>query len=121
MCVNLTLVHFDTYHKACLLSLNARSYHTGSLTLGILLDAGGGKDNKNKGTGKKDARGKGTRDNKDKNRKPPKYRELIDGLLKLPKYRQAARAFAKKYARFNQATQISAMASRVEQILTEKH
>jgi UDP-N-acetylglucosamine:LPS N-acetylglucosamine transferase len=55
-----------------------------------------------------------------KARKPPDYAKLLDNLLKKTKYRQAARAFAKKYARFSQARQINLMANRVEEILAGK-
>jgi UDP:flavonoid glycosyltransferase YjiC (YdhE family) len=70
---------------------------------------------KNKPTGAKD-----DKDGKDKDGKPvpeTDYRALMRQLLKEDKFRAGARAFAKKYERFNQAGQSRAIASRVEQLL----
>jgi UDP:flavonoid glycosyltransferase YjiC (YdhE family) len=59
----------------------------------------------------------------DKSGKKPKprpetdYAKLIDDLLTQPGFRAAAKKFAAKYARFNQAGQSRAISTRIEQLL----
>jgi len=50
-------------------------------------------------------------------KKKPDYRELLKRLLSESGFLDAARAFAAKYAKFNQTAQVNAMAARIEKIL----
>ena len=70
---------------------------------------------KNNLTGGKD--GKPLKDKDGKTIPDTDYLALIRQLLKEEKFRAGARAFAKKYEKFNQAGQSRAIASRVEELL----
>jgi UDP:flavonoid glycosyltransferase YjiC (YdhE family) len=72
---------------------------------------------KNRPTGGKEDPSVGEPPKDEKAEKPVDYAGLIKQLLTDEKFRQGARAFAKKYERFSQAGQSRAIASRVEQLL----